>query len=510
MHVIDKRSMTKDQLAIASLLSGNLAAARASLTAELVERLRARGLEMRAREFALAYLLAAGDGCAPGEAAEYLSMSSPAARRAFARLTELDWVETETDVEDRRYRSWRITKQGRDLLGGLLSSSASASLVAGIQKLSDKERTVLEAHTKRLLAALIPRPPCPTLDSKLLAEFERASKGPSTLADHVAIWFQFTRLYRSMRDEQMRFLATATDNLLDSASYMALYRAGERRCILADVATFLRVDQNTAVRVVDRLESAELVERRRNPSNRRQMLICPTERGRALLADVPPLDRAGAYFVAISALPDRGQGLARVLHSFASRYLDSPVVDSSRLYSLFTEVQRRAEQRDASAVRGQDFRKAMSNFLTGVAVVTVAGDDGPRGVTVNSLTSVSLEPPILLICFDRRSNALKRVQDVGAFGVNILASNQKGLAQRFARQNGTAPFEPIDSRNWVIADGVPLLSDSLVRITCELEQTFEAGTHTVVFGRPRQVQIKPQPGGARALGYWRSGYLEVH
>lgn len=502
--------MSEDQLAIASLLSGNLAAARASLTAELVGRLRAHGLGMRAREFALGYVLAAGEGIAPGEAAEYLSMSAPVARRAFARLTELGWAETETAGEDRRFRSWRATRQGRETLAALLSRPANSALSEAIQKLSDKERTLLESHTRKLLVALIPRPACPPPDAKLIAEFERACKAAKSFGDHVAIWFQFTRLYRSMREEQMRFLATATDNVLDSASYMALYRAGERRCILADVATFLRVDQNTAVRVVDRLEAVDLVQRRRNPSNRRQMLICPTDKGKALLADVPPLDREGAYFGAISALPDRGRGLAHVLHKFASRYLDAPVVDSTRLYSLFTEVQLRAERRDAPPVRSQDFRKAMSNFLTGVAVVTVAGDDGPRGVTVNSLTSVSLEPPILLICFDRRSGALKRVQDVGAFGVNILASSQKYLAQRFSHSSAAAPFEPIDSRSWVVDDGVPLLNDSLVRITCELEQTFEAGSHTVVFGRPRQVRIESQPGSESALGYWRSGYLEVH
>lgn len=510
-NVIYMQPAFPQDLAIASLLSGNLAAARAALTSALVQRMDAMGISLRPREISVLYLMAGlKRECPLGAIAALLSLSSTSTRQLVRGLAAGGWVRAVPGEEDRRFRSWRVTDEARRLLEELAAGGPDAALDSALHVLSAHERETLRDQGCVLLRALADvslMPGSEQLDARFGAALTGGSQGFGALVD---IWFGFTRLYRSMRAEQTRFLAGATNHVLDSAAYMALYRSNEQHCSLSDIATFLRVDQNTAARVTDRLESAGLIERRRNAANRRQMVVAPTAKGQILLSKVPPLDPAGSYYTAIGELPQRGADLAEALHKLTSGYLHGPVVDSGKLYTLFRQVQRQVTADLAPKLDAKEFRRAMSNFVTGVAVVTVAGQDGPRGVTVNSLTSVSLDPPILLICFDRRSSTLKRVQEVGSFGVNILTSEQKLLAQRFAKPGDQPAADPLDASHWLDDGGVPVLAGSLVRITCDMENTFEAGSHTIVFGRPRSVAVLEAESSPSALGYWLSGYLEVH
>ena len=121
-------------------------------------------------------------------------------------------------------------------------------------------------------------------------------------------------------------------------------------------------------------------------------------------------------------------------------------------------------------------RACMSRFTTGVTVVTFAGDDGPRGVTVNSFTSVSTDPPLALIGVARQARCHEQLLD-RPFCVNILGAEQEPLARLFAGATGLA--EP----DWVPGTRVPRLANPLAWLECEPWRCYEGGDHTLVLGR---------------------------
>ncbi|BBC39080.1 Flavin oxidoreductase [Streptomyces graminofaciens] len=121
-------------------------------------------------------------------------------------------------------------------------------------------------------------------------------------------------------------------------------------------------------------------------------------------------------------------------------------------------------------------RACMSRFTTGVTVVTYEGDDGPRGATMNSFTSVSAEPPLVLISVARRARCHDQLLD-RPFCVNILGAEQEPLARQFAGVQGAA--EP----RWAADARVPRLAHPLAWIECETWRTYDGGDHTLVLGR---------------------------
>jgi len=126
------------------------------------------------------------------------------------------------------------------------------------------------------------------------------------------------------------------------------------------------------------------------------------------------------------------------------------------------------------------FRLACARFATGITVSTALAPDGtPHGFTANSFTSVSMEPPLVLICVDHRANVLRHFEQATHFGVNVLAADQEALSVRFA-ERGLDRFEGID---WHAgATGVPLLGGALARFECATRQTVSAGDHTIILG----------------------------
>src|SRR5438105_3785795 len=126
------------------------------------------------------------------------------------------------------------------------------------------------------------------------------------------------------------------------------------------------------------------------------------------------------------------------------------------------------------------FRAACGKYATGITVATVLEAAGqPHGVTVNSFTSVSLDPPIILFCLDRRAVILNHFQASRRFAINVLCEEQREISGRFARA-GIDRFEGIE---WTPGEtGVPLLPGSLVSLECTLSQTVEAGDHLILLG----------------------------
>jgi 3-hydroxy-9,10-secoandrosta-1,3,5(10)-triene-9,17-dione monooxygenase reductase component len=128
------------------------------------------------------------------------------------------------------------------------------------------------------------------------------------------------------------------------------------------------------------------------------------------------------------------------------------------------------------------FRSAMGCFLTGVTIVTSAGAQGPTGMTVNSLTSVSLVPCQILVCLKLDSLTGASIRESGRFAVNLLANDQKDLAMRFARP---APnrFEGADYT--LDEHGVPLLGGALAHLVCDLDCVHVSGDHDIFIGNVR-------------------------
>jgi 3-hydroxy-9,10-secoandrosta-1,3,5(10)-triene-9,17-dione monooxygenase reductase component len=145
-------------------------------------------------------------------------------------------------------------------------------------------------------------------------------------------------------------------------------------------------------------------------------------------------------------------------------------------------------------------RRLMSHWATGVSVVTSVGDDGPRGCTVNSLTSLSLDPLLLLVALHSRSSTLDAIRGSRRFCVNVLAADQEDLCHRFARPAADADkFADLD---YEIVDGAPMLDGTLASIRCEAERVLAGGDHEIVVARPvagHTTEVDP-------LIFFRRGY----
>jgi flavin reductase (DIM6/NTAB) family NADH-FMN oxidoreductase RutF len=127
------------------------------------------------------------------------------------------------------------------------------------------------------------------------------------------------------------------------------------------------------------------------------------------------------------------------------------------------------------------FRRVMGSFASGVTVTTVMGEDGvPRGFTASAVTSLSLEPRLLLVCVNQKSTSLKLIQDVGLFGVNILAADQQEIAQQFATQ-GEDRFAGVRWRRGA-ETGAPVIDGSLAYAECKLAGTAQGGDHVILMG----------------------------
>lgn len=124
----------------------------------------------------------------------------------------------------------------------------------------------------------------------------------------------------------------------------------------------------------------------------------------------------------------------------------------------------------------------MGRWATGVAVVTSRDETGPRGATTNALTSLSLDPLLVLVCLDRGSNTLRAVRASGRFCLNVLAAGQEEVARRFAtKQSGEEKLADVPHD---LAEGMPVLHGVLAWLVCGLEQELEGGDHAILVGRP--------------------------
>jgi flavin reductase (DIM6/NTAB) family NADH-FMN oxidoreductase RutF len=131
-------------------------------------------------------------------------------------------------------------------------------------------------------------------------------------------------------------------------------------------------------------------------------------------------------------------------------------------------------------VEGDVFREALRHHGGGVAVVTVAGEDGPRGFTVTSLTAASLEPPLLSFYVNRDSRSWPALKAADHLGVHLLGAGHRDLAALFARRGADRFAPPTRWRSG--PGGVPLLTDATIRMVCERRDVVGVGDHFLVVG----------------------------
>ncbi|HEU4978651.1 MAG TPA: flavin reductase family protein [Solirubrobacteraceae bacterium] len=126
------------------------------------------------------------------------------------------------------------------------------------------------------------------------------------------------------------------------------------------------------------------------------------------------------------------------------------------------------------------FREVMGHFASGVAIVTCDGPDGPAGLTTSAVTSLSLDPLLLLVCFENSSRTLPAVIGAERFAVNVLRAGQEDLALVFASKR--VAREKFEAVTHTVAHGVPVLDGALAWLACDLTETIPAGDHTIGIG----------------------------
>ncbi|MGH2514830.1 MAG: flavin reductase family protein [Ktedonobacterales bacterium] len=150
------------------------------------------------------------------------------------------------------------------------------------------------------------------------------------------------------------------------------------------------------------------------------------------------------------------------------------------------------------------FRAVLGRFATGVTVVTTCQGTRRAGITVNAFTSVSLDPPLVLVCIDRSSHVHDVLLESGIFAVNILSHDQMELSSCFA---GTTDFrynEFCGATSHTEATGAPVLDESLGFVDCRIVDVYPGGDHSILVG-----QVEALGGAAgEPLLYYRSHYLD--
>ncbi|PYS98403.1 MAG: flavin reductase [Acidobacteria bacterium] len=155
-------------------------------------------------------------------------------------------------------------------------------------------------------------------------------------------------------------------------------------------------------------------------------------------------------------------------------------------------------------VTPDDFRAALSRFPSGITVVTSRGRAGEfHGITVSAFCSVSLDPPLVLVCIEKTTGSHDAVNETKTFAVNILGTGQDDLSERFSLPS-MDKFDGVDLRTGF--GGIPLLAAALVTLQCRLRNAYDGGDHTIFVGEDEDVSIRD----GNPLVYFHGLYRDLH
>lgn len=149
----------------------------------------------------------------------------------------------------------------------------------------------------------------------------------------------------------------------------------------------------------------------------------------------------------------------------------------------------------------REFRDTLGHFCSGVVIATGCVEGEPAGFAAQSFSSVSLDPPLVALCPAKSSTSWPKLRASGSFCINILAAHQKGVCDIFA-QSGIDKFAALDWHPG--ATGSPVLEGVLAYVDCDLEAEHDAGDHTLVLGRVRDIRILDREGSP--LLFFRGGF----
>ncbi len=153
---------------------------------------------------------------------------------------------------------------------------------------------------------------------------------------------------------------------------------------------------------------------------------------------------------------------------------------------------------------GKEFRSTVGAFATGVTVVTTRGEEHAYGMTANAFSSVSLDPPLILVCVINPSEGAEHIKRNGVFAVNILTVEQEPLSRYFSsrdRPKGQDAFAEVPHR--FAASGSPILEGSAAFLDCRLHTTHEAGDHLIYIGEVLELEVRD---GHEPLLFHGGGY----
>jgi 3-hydroxy-9,10-secoandrosta-1,3,5(10)-triene-9,17-dione monooxygenase reductase component len=154
------------------------------------------------------------------------------------------------------------------------------------------------------------------------------------------------------------------------------------------------------------------------------------------------------------------------------------------------------------------YREVMGRFATGISVVTALKGSRPHGITVNAFSSVSLDPPLVMVALDRRRYITPIVRDAGHYAVNVLGADQQGLSDCFAHAPVSPGREAFCGAAWHAGPtGLPLIDGSIATLECTIVETFRAGDHDLFIGRVDSLEQHGED--VAPLLYYRRRYLRV-
>lgn len=155
-------------------------------------------------------------------------------------------------------------------------------------------------------------------------------------------------------------------------------------------------------------------------------------------------------------------------------------------------------------VAAEAFKQALARWASGVTIVTARCGDEVHGMTVSAFASVSLEPPLVLVCAEKTSNTNALIQRSGVFTVNVLARGQEALSNKFAsKKQERERFVGLECKDG--ATGCPRIPGAAVAIDCKVTQTVDAGDHLVYIARVEAADVTDSP----PLVYYRAAYHGV-
>lgn len=150
------------------------------------------------------------------------------------------------------------------------------------------------------------------------------------------------------------------------------------------------------------------------------------------------------------------------------------------------------------------FKESMRHLAGAVSVITVGRGGDRTGFTATSVSSLSIEPPSILVSLNRNSSSWETLHRHGSFAVNVLTQDQQHIADRFAGRDGIKGSARYDGARWQeLVTGTPALTDALTVLDCELEEAIDRHSHAILIGRVRAIAVRP---GAAPLLYWHGAY----